>query len=355
MLLNVIDLQKRVQQLEKENRVLQKKEERANATCLQLEETTRKKESLLRQVIHELKESQASLEEQRRELAQTLIDLKYTQTQLVQAEKMSSLGQLVAGVAHEINNPVNFIHGNLNHVQEYAQNLLNFVQLYQNHYPIPVPEIQAGAEEIDLEFIQTDLPKMLTSMKMGTDRIRQIVLSLRNFSRMDEADCKGVNIHEGIDNTLLILHHRMKDTSKSPAIQIIRDYGNLPLIECYPSQLNQALMNILANAIDALEEANINRTYQEIKENPSQITIQTALIDSTRVKIAISDNGAGMPKSVLQHIFDPFFTTKAIGKGTGLGMAISYHIVTEKHKGQLDCFSILGEGTTFTIQIPVRQ
>jgi len=346
-----------VQQLERENRILKKKLERSNANCLNLEETAQKKESLLRQVIHELgesKESEALLEKQSCELEQALKDLKRTQTQLVQAEKMSSLGQLVAGIAHEINNPVNFIHGNLNHVQDYAQNLLDFVQLYQSHYPNPTPEIQIEAEEIDLEFIQTDLPKILDSMKMGTDRIRQIVLSLRNFSRMDEAEFKTVDIHEGIDSTLLILQHRLKDKPESPSIQVIRNYGDLPLVACYPGQLNQAFMNILANAIDALEEVNTKRTYEEIRENPSQITIETSLVDSTSVKISISDNGIGMPESVQQRIFDPFFTTKAVGKGTGMGMSISHQIITEKHGGRLDCFSTPGKRTEFMIQIPVH-
>jgi signal transduction histidine kinase len=329
-------------------RAVQQLLQQQKATNEQLEAYSQTLESKVEERTQELNDKNTQLQ-------QLLEELQRTQVQMVQSEKMSALGQMVAGVAHEINNPVNFIHGNLIHVQEYAHNLLSFVQLYQKCYPDPAPEIQAEAEALDIEFIQTDLAKMLDSMKMGTDRIRQIVLSLRNFSRMDEADFKTVDIHEGIDSTLLILQHRLKDKPERPAIQVIRDYGNLPLVECYPGQLNQALMNILANAIDALEEANTKRNYQEIKENPSQITIRTSLIDSKWIRISISDNGIGMSKVVLNRIFDPFFTTKSFGKGTGMGMPISYQIVTEKHGGQLSCFSIPGEGTEFIIQIPVCQ
>lgn len=300
-------------------------------------------------------ELEARVEERTLELKTALQELQRTQAQVIQSEKMSSLGQLVAGVAHEINNPVGFIHGNLIHVEEYTRNLLNFVELYQKHYPHPVEEIQTEAEEIDLEFIQEDLPKMVSSMQMGTERIRNIVLSLRNFSRTDEVDIKPVNIHEGLDSTLMILQHRLKARPERPEIQVIKNYGCLPLVECYAGPLNQVFMNILSNAIDALEEKNARPKYQEIKENPSQITIRTSVIDTDWVEIAIADNGCGISKEIRQRIFDPFFTTKPVGKGTGMGMSISYQIVTEKHGGQLECFSSLGEGTEFAIKIPVRQ
>lgn len=303
---------------------------------------------------------QAKIKDQQSEqevkgLEKTLQDVHRNQSQLVQTEKMVSLGQLVAGVAHEINNPVNFIHGNLNHMDEYAQNLLKLIQLYQKHYPHPIAEIQAEADTVDLEFLQEDLPKLIASMKIGADRICQIVLSLRNFSRMDESDYKAVDIHEGLESTLLILEHRLKAKPEHQAIEIVKDYNKLPAVECYAGQLNQVFMNILANAIDALEEVTAKGIDREIPNHPSQITIRTSLIDAKWVEIAISDNGIGMSEAVRKRIFDPFFTTKSIGKGTGMGMPISYQIVTEKHGGKLDCFSIPGKGTKFIIKIPVRQ
>ncbi|MDZ8260654.1 ATP-binding protein [Nostoc sp. ChiQUE01b] len=299
-------------------------------------------------------ELEERVEERTTELKNTLEELQRTQSQVIQSEKMSSLGQLVAGVAHEINNPVNFIHGNLAHVQEYTQDLLTLMQLYQQYNPYPAAEIQTVAEDIDLEFLQSDLPKMLSSMRVGTDRIRQIVLSLRNFSRIDEAEFKCVDIHEGIDSTLMILQHRLKAKPEQPEIEVIKDYENVPPVECYAGQLNQVFMNILVNAIDALEENNIKRTYQDIENNPSKIKIRTSVVNATWLEVAIADNGVGISKEFQQRIFDPFFTTKPIGKGTGMGMSISYQIVREKHNGKLECFSTPGKGTEFIIQIPLR-
>jgi PAS domain S-box-containing protein len=297
----------------------------------------------------------AQTQSKSRQLEKALQELQRTQAQVVQSEKMSSLGQLVAGIAHEINNPVNFIHGNLTHAEEYTQNLFELIELYQEEYPHPTQTIFDKLEEIELEFISEDLPKLLTSMKVGTERIREIVKSLRLFSRLDEAEVKPVDIHEGIDSTLMILHNRIKAKADRPEIQIIKNYGNLPPVECYAGQLNQVFMNILVNSIDALDEVNAKRSYEEINHDPSQITISTSVLDSEWVQIVIADNGAGVPEAIKQRIFDPFFTTKPVGKGTGMGMSISYQIITEKHNGKLQCFSMLGEGTQFVIQIPIHQ
>ena len=288
--------------------------------------------------------------QQAEELTQTLQELKQSQARLIQGEKMAGLGQLVAGVAHEINNPVNFIFGNLTYVNEYTQALLNLIGLYHKNYPDPVLEIQIEEDEIDLAFLNEDLPKTLASMKIGVDRIKGIVSSLRTFSRIDEAQMKPVDIHEGIDSTLLILQHRFKEKSENPIIEVIKEYGSLPLIECYPAQLNQVFMNVLSNGIDALQEMCLHRVPGE---TPT-IRIGTNVIRD-RVVICISDNGYGISEDMQSRIFDPFFTTKSIGKGTGLGLSISYQIVVEKHKGQLQCISDGDRGTEFWIEIPIQQ
>jgi two-component system, NtrC family, sensor kinase len=305
--------------------------------------------------IADLQTAQSLLKEQKQQLTLTVENLQKTQLQLVQSEKMSSLGQLVSGIAHEVNNPVNFIHANLSHIQDYSLNLLTLIQLYQKYYPNPVAEIQNQEDTIDLEFLQNDLIKIVDSMKIGTARIRQIVLSLRNFSRLDEAEYKRVDIHEGIDNTLLFLQHRLKANQTRPEILVSRDYSNLPPVECYAGQMNQVFINILTNAIDAFEETNKNRTYQEIQENPNCITICTSLIKSEWVKIVIADNGSGIPEPIQPRIFDPFLTTKPVGKGTGMGMSISYQIITEQHGGKLEFCSMPNQGTKFIIQIPIHQ
>jgi signal transduction histidine kinase len=307
----------------------------------------------------ELAQSNAELEnrveERTAELSQTLINLRHTQAQMVQSEKMSALGQMVAGVAHEINNPVNFIHGNLRYVEGYTTDLLQLTQLYQKHYPQPPAEIYESLEAVDIAFVEEDLAKVLQSMHIGTTRIREIVLSLRNFSRLDEADFKMVDIHEGIDSTLTILQNRLKGKPDHPAIEVIKDYSLLPKVECYAGQLNQVFMNILNNAIDALDEYQQTHDPQAIPAQPSQITIHTTLASDQWVRIQIADNGGGMDETVRSSIFNPFFTTKPVGQGTGLGLSISYQIVVEKHNGRIDCQSQLGTGTQFTIEIPIQQ
>ena len=304
------------------------------------------------------KHAESQLKQQATQLEQTVRELQQTQSQLIQTEKLSSLGQLVAGVAHEINNPVSFIHGNLPHVWDYAEDLLGLVTLYQQEYPNPTPEILDEIEAIDLNFIRSDLPKMLSSIKVGTQRICEIVRSLRNFSRLDEAMMKGVDLHEGIDSTLMILHNRLRASPDHPGIQVIKEYGKLPLVECYAGPLNQVFMNLIGNAIDALEELVASRQLSivngKIADNP-QIRIHTEVIEKDKVSIRIYDNGSGMPESVTKRLFDPFFTTKAVGKGTGLGLSISHSIIVQKHGGNLSCISAPGEGTEFIIEIPIHQ
>ncbi|MEL7242371.1 MAG: PAS domain S-box protein [Cyanobacteria bacterium J06573_2] len=305
--------------------------------------------------ITKMKRVEEKFQKQTRNLKQTLQKLKKTQTQLIQTEKMSSLGQMVAGVAHEINNPVNFIHGNISPTCEYVQDLLGLIEIYQHHYPNPDIEIKEEIENIEFDFIKEDSIKILKSMKEGTTRIKDIVLSLRNFSRLDEAEFKQVDIHSGIDSTLMILHNRLKAKSTHPEIKIIKEYGDLPPVECFPGQLNQVFMNILANAIDALEDCNSKRAIEEIKLNSNFIKITTELTANKYIKISISDNGFGIPQKIKSKLFDPFFTTKEVGKGTGLGLSISYQIIVEKHRGKLYCNSKFGHGTEFVIEIPLQQ
>ncbi|MGK7921622.1 MAG: AAA family ATPase [Trichodesmium sp.] len=302
-------------------------------------------------VEQKIQERTQELNEKNLRLEQTLQQLQRTQSQLIQSEKMSSLGQLVAGVAHEINNPVGFIYGNLSPANEYISDLLNLIDLYQEHYPEPVEEIQDEIEDIDLEFLIQDLQKLLNSIKVGAERIRDIVISLRNFSRLDEADMKPVNIHEGIDSTLLILHTRIKEKSDRHEVEIVRNYGDLPQVICYASQINQVFMNLVANGIDALET--MRDKQQEFNRQPT-ITISSEVTELETVKIKISDNGIGINSEALSKIFDPFFTTKPVGVGTGLGLSISYSIVVEKHGGDLSCISEVGKGTEFVIEIPIK-
>ncbi len=303
---------------------------------------------------------EAKVAERTAELTKALQSLQQAQLSLVQNEKMSSLGQLVAGVAHEINNPVNFIYGNLGPAEAYARDLLKLVQCYQTHVPETPQAVRELIEAIDLEFLQQDMPQLLRSMKIGAERIRQIVLSLRNFSRLDEAEVKAVDLHEGLDSTLLILQHRLKRHEPGfSEIQVIKDYGSLPVVECYASQVNQVFMNLLTNAIDALEDG-MTRTaetpgaFNRVKASPT-IRIQTRSPEPDWVTIHISDNGVGIPPQLLPKVFDPFFTTKPMGQGTGLGLSISRQIIAEKHGGFIDCRSQTGRGTEFIIRLPVNQ
>ena len=373
--------------LKKENRILQKKLTRAQINLIQIQQSRQNTETLLTASINELQQSRQVLENREKELEAALLHVQSIQGKLLMAEKMSSLGVLVAGVAHEINNPVGFISGNLEYAEKYTESLLHLINLYEdqanpqaNDRGNNQVDIQAWCNTIDLDFIRTDFPRLIQSMKMGSERIKEIVLSLRTFSRHDEAECKFVNIHEGLDSTLVILAHRLKTQPDRPAITVQREYGFIPDIECYAGQLNQVFMNILGNAIDAIEEA-----WEQPESDSSRIiTIKTQLIEQInsspdglpedlpkdqpsiedhhptkliqqRLCISIKDSGRGMPEVIRSRIFDPFFTTKPIGQGTGMGLSISYQIIVDKHHGRLDCVSVEGCSTEFILTIPTRQ
>jgi signal transduction histidine kinase len=293
---------------------------------------------------------QNQLRRQNLDLQSALTNLKKTQAELVQKEKMFGLGQLVAGVAHEINNPISFISGNLNPAREYIQSLLQLIQLYQQEYPQPTPAIQAAIQDIDLEFVISDLQNLIGSMQTGVDRIRALILALRIFSRLDESKIKLVDLHEGLNSTLLLMQHRLRNEGERREIQVIKNYGELPLVTCYASQMNQVFLNLLHNAIDAVEAKmahSIDRSYQP------KIWVQTDVSEKNSILIHIKDNGIGIAEELQPHLFEPFFTTKSVGRGAGLGLSTSYQIVVEKHRGNLSFQTIPDEGTEFVIEIPL--
>jgi len=291
------------------------------------------------QIAEKLQKSETRLRSKNQQLNQTLDKLRNTQAQLIQTEKMSSLGQMVAGLAHEINNPVNFIYGNLRHTEIYIQDLLELLYLYQKHYPQPNSEIVNYIHDIDLSFLEQDLPKMLDSMKQGSERIKNLVISLRNFSRLDESDLKTVDLHEGLDSTLVMLDHRLRS-----GISVTKNYHTLPSVECYPAQLNQVWMNLIVNAIDSFQE------HPEIQH--PHLTLSTVCVNEDQVQVSIIDNGAGIPQDIQAQVFDPFFTTKPVGSGTGLGLSISYQII-QQHNGDIRLFSQSGQGTEVRVTLPV--
>ncbi|MEG4229827.1 CBS domain-containing protein [Microcoleus sp. N9_B2] len=361
----ILERQRAQEALRQAHDDLKKQVEERTAQLLESNELLRR-DIIKRQRVEEvLRRKQTCLKNQAQQLEETVRKLQQTQTQLVQTEKMSSLGQMIAGIAHEINNPVNFIYGNLSHASHYIKELFQLLELYQQHYPEPVSEIREAAAKMEVDFLVEDLSKIVSSMQVGTERIRQIVVSMRNFSRSDQSNIKLVDIHEGLETTLLILQHRLKAHGAHPAIDIIKEYGNLPLIECCAGQINQVFMNIIGNAIDALDEEiqkgewATRNAKNSPPSNPSSpltlptITIRTEVVGGDFVAIRISDNGRGIPEEIRRQLFDPFFTTKPVGKGTGLGLSISYHLVVEQHGGRLDCVSEAGRGTEFAIEIPI--
>jgi signal transduction histidine kinase len=288
------------------------------------------------------------------QLERSFEELKHAQLQLIQNEKMSALGNLVSGIGHEINNPIGSLVGNLQPAREYVQDLFKLIDLYKKYYPNPVAEIANEIEAIDLEYVQDDLPKLISSMHQAADRICDMSISLRTFSRSDTDKKIPFNIHEGIDSTLMILKHRLKASETRPEIEVMKNYDDLPEIQCFPGQLNQVFMNLIANGIDALDESNTGRSFREIETSPNRITITTKINNSKKqVAIIIKDNGAGMSEEVRARIFDHLFTTKPVGKGTGLGLAIAYQIVVEKHSGAIEVNSVPGQGASFVISIPI--
>ena len=342
-------LLQRIKDLEKENRILHKQLQRSISDRVQIENYYARNGYLLQQIIRDLEDSKSVLEQRGVALELALNNIQTIQGKLLESEKMSTLGVLVAGVAHEINNPVGFIYGNIGHLEQYINKIIELVHLYKDQYNPPLLIIQDKIQSIELEFLLQDIPNILQSMWIGAERILEIVKSLRTFSRLDEAEYRAVDLHEGLDSTLMILQSQLKGDPTRPQIEVIKNYGILPLVECYPGKLNQVFMNILGNAIDALGEQ-----YSLIPDRPSRISIETKS-QGENVHITISDNGGGIPEVVQSKLFDPFFTTKPVGKGTGLGLSISYQIIAENHNGKLSCCSTIGHGTTFTIVIPISQ
>ncbi|MBX2865329.1 MAG: GHKL domain-containing protein [Leptolyngbyaceae cyanobacterium MAG.088] len=337
------ELTEQLKSLDKENRKLKKTLARQERNLERLHQSRQMSESLLSRAVQEAQQSEQALQLRSQELEKALNDVRAIQSRLLTADKMSALGVLVAGVAHEINNPVSFIYGNLEYAQQYMEDLLTLVSVYQTCYPKPNPEVKDCMDGIELEFLKDDLPKVMSSMRMGAKRIKEIVLSLRTFSRTDEAEYKQIDLHTGLESTLVILGHRLKASADNAEIQVTKSYGELPQVACYAGQINQVFMNILSNAIDALKEAKI--------EEP-KIDIATHC-DNHRATITIADNGPGIPANIQEKIFDPFFSTKPVGKGTGLGMALSYQIIVEKHHGQL-LYDAAGPGATFIIHLPLK-
>lgn len=311
--------------------------------------------AVLNRLIAQVRELLKQEQEKSESLAKALDEVQSAQSALVQNEKMSALGQMVAGIAHEINNPVNFIHGNLAPLQSYTEDFVCALELYQKHCSSLPQSVLSELENLELEYIAQDSGKILASMHEGTQRIREIVISLRNFSRLDESDVKSVDIHEGINSTLTILAHRLKGTAQHSKIEIKKTYADLPKVECYASLLNQVFMNLLSNAIDAVEERNAECKSAQSAPSPNLISICTEVVGEDAIKVRIQDNGAGISEKAMDKLFNPFFTTKAVGKGTGLGLSISHKIVTEKHKGVLQSSSVVGQGTEFVVQLPIRQ